>query len=424
MGDALEEHRRLDAARIRFLGNIVHELRTPLTVVMGQLEAAMEGNDSAAPTRALRVAARNARRIERMVEQTLQLSSLDAGTLEPRLRELDLATYLESVVFSFEELADRKGLLLEYLARPGSIPARLDSDHVTAIVSNLLSNAMKYTPEGGRVGVAVEVLSGGEGDQVRILVTDTGPGISRERQEGIFRRFQRGPEHDEFHPWGAGTGLALVRELAGIQGGDVTLESEEGRGARFTVTLPRIRSGGEAAVAPLTAMDGAEALELARSAVPDALVSDVRMPGMDGLEVCRRLRTDERTSHIPVLLLSERSGVEERVRALGGGADDFLPKLVDGRELRARVRQSILSREALPATTAQAPASQRRTVTPWGTIRILLSKVSVMPRAESFPDSEKNPAFDPPLARRGVNRSRNPGRITSSETRRVPRFES
>lgn len=208
----------LDAARVRFFGNIVHELRTPLTLVLGQIEAAQVEDDAAPRAHMLRVAARNARRIERLAEQALQLTRLDAGTLEARPRDVDVVPYLESLVLSFEELAERKGVLLEFFGRPRSIPGRLDTDHLTTIVSNLVSNALKYTPAGGRVGVAVEALPGDDGGVLQLVVADTGPGIERGRQPRIFGRFARGPEDDRLHPSGAGIGLALVRELARLQG--------------------------------------------------------------------------------------------------------------------------------------------------------------------------------------------------------------
>lgn len=400
----LQRHQELDAARIRFFGNIAHELRTPLTVVLGQIEAAQVEEDAAAHAHALRVAARNARRIERLAEQALQLTRLDAGTLEPRPRDVDVVPYLESLVLSFEELAERKGVLLEFFGRPRSIPSRFDTDHLTTIVSNLVSNALKYTPAEGRVGVAVEALPGDEGGVLRLVVADTGPGIERERQPRIFDRFARGPEEDRLHPSGAGIGLALVRELARINGGDAEVESEPGRGARFVVTLPHAGPVAEPTGSNLTELedrleiteeilyrttaersppapssdrptilvaddsadlrewlgtelqeigdvipsaDGAVALEVARDSLPDAVVADVRMPGLDGVELCRRLRSDERTSHIPVLLLSVRSTIDRRVEGLEAGADDYLAKPVDPRELRARVAGLMATREAL-----------------------------------------------------------------------------
>ncbi len=400
----------VDAARIRFFGNVAHELRTPLAVVLGQIESALTTADDETRGRQLRMAARNARRLERLADQALELTRLDAGALTADRREMEVVEFLEALVLSFGELAERKGLLLEYVAKPRSITCALDPDQLTTIVTNLLSNALKYTPAGGRIGVAVEVRpamqSDSDGDRLLITVADSGPGITPERQEAIFERFVRGEEADRLHPAGAGIGLALARELARIHDGTIRLVSEPGRGARFIVDLPlghadpsttstapvasrerpRIteeilhRTTGveeasntereseratilivddhadlrdwlasELAEAGrvITAADGADALEIARATLPDLIVSDIRMAGLDGFELCRRIRGDERTSHVPVILLSAGSSVDRRVEGSEAGADAFLHKPVDGRELRAKVAALLANRRAL-----------------------------------------------------------------------------
>lgn len=400
----------LDAARIRFFGNVAHELRSPLAVVLGQIEAALTTADAETRGRQLRMAARNARRLERLADQALELSRLDAGVLTADRQEIEVVGFLESLVLSFGELAERKGLLLEYVANPRSIVCPLDPDQLTTIVTNLLSNALKYTPPGGRIGVAVEVRSASQGasggDRLLITVADTGPGIAPERQEAIFERFVRGEEADRLHPSGAGIGLALARELARIHEGTIRLVSELGRGARFVVDLPlghaigstvvtgsfaegerppiteeilhrttgvqeASNGGGEEERATLlvvddhadlrdwlanelaeagrviTAGDGVAALAMAQATLPDVIVTDVRMAGLDGFAFCRRIRADERTSHVPVVLLSAGSSVDRRVEGSEAGADAFLAKPVDGRELRAVVKSLLESRRVL-----------------------------------------------------------------------------
>jgi len=379
-----------DAGRTRFFGNIVHELRTPLTLVLGEIDAALRETDPEKRAHELRVAQRSARRIERLAEQALELTRLDAGALEPTVRDLDVTSFLESLVMSFEELAERKGVLLEFVARPRRVAARVDPDQLTTIVSNLLANAFKYTPAGGRVGVAAELRPP---DRLLITVADTGPGIPAERKEDVFLRFRRGPDDDVRHPGGAGIGLALARELARVAGGDLTLDTVAPEGARFRVVLPLglaleqpprapldatqrpevtdeilYRTTGDHAERPadpalpailvvddsadlrdwiaatlegvgaVTGVNSAErALDAAQGAVPDLVISDVRMADMDGVELCRRLRADERTSHIPIVLLSVRAEVESRLGGLEAGADEYLPKPIDARELVARV---------------------------------------------------------------------------------------
>lgn len=398
-----------DAARVRFLGNIAHELRTPLTLVLGQLDAALVEADDAARAHQLRVAGRSARRIKRLADQALELARLDAGALTPDLRDMEIVPFVESLVMSFEELAERRGVLLEFFSRPRAIRCVLDPEQLTTIVSNLLSNALKYTPAGGRIGVVMEARGAATGldaaGTLRITVADTGPGIAPERHSQIFERFSRGPDDDRLHAGGAGIGLALARELTRIHGGTITVQSEVGRGARFIVELPLGHPGPAADEPPILvgeerpeitaeilyrttadpqpadppspelprilvvddsadlrdwiatqlaevgsavqAADGVEALEVARESVPDLVISDVRMVRLDGVELCRRLRADERTSHIPIVMLTVRSAVEQRVEGIEAGADEYLTKPLDARELRARVAGLLATRQRL-----------------------------------------------------------------------------
>jgi signal transduction histidine kinase/DNA-binding response OmpR family regulator len=398
-----------EAARIRFFGNIVHELRTPLSLVLGQIDAAAVEVDAGRRGHQLRVAARNARRLSRLADQALALTRLHVGAVEPQAREVDSVPFLESLVMSFEELADRKGVLLEFFARPRSIACRLDADQLTTIVSNLLSNAFKYTPAGGRVGVAVDTLPATTGTDrrgtLRITVADTGPGIAPDRQAEIFEPFMRGPDAARLHPDGAGIGLALAREMARAQGGDLTVESAVGRGARFLVELPLHARRPVPAAPPLLAggvrppitdeilyrtsaeeqpphedatdrprilvvedsadarewlrdglmelgdvmgaAGGRAALEQAQQSVPDLILTDLRMADMDGIELCHRLRADERTSHIPIIMLSVISAVDQRIAGLEAGADEYVSKPVEARELRVRVATLLARRREL-----------------------------------------------------------------------------
>ena len=408
---ALDRAHATDAARVRFFANIAHELRTPLTLVLGQIDAALDEDDQAKRCHELRVAARHARRLQRLADQALELAQLDAGTLHSHPIALDIVPFLESLVMSFEEHAERNGILLEFIARPRSIIYPTDTEQMTTIVSNLLSNAFKFTPSGGRVGVAVEVRTEDDAEDaagiLTITVADTGAGIPVAQLETIFERFQRAEDSATRRVPGAGIGLALASELVRLQGGTIAVRSEVGRGSRFTVNFPVGHVGERSGQPPLVtgsdrpeitaevlyrttgvdghepveatdpdrptilvaednddlrewlsetlredaqvieAPDGESALERARDLMPDLVLSDVRMPGLDGIALCRRLRSDERTSHVPVVLLSVRGGLEQRLEGLEAGADDFLAKPAEARELRTRVRTLIATRRAL-----------------------------------------------------------------------------
>ncbi len=398
-----------DAARLRFFANVAHELRTPLTLILGELDAALDEPDAEARAHQLRVAGRQARRLERLADQALDLTRLDAGSLEARPVDLEVVPYLESLVMSFGELAERTGIRLEFIARPRSIGSTIDPEHLATIVTNLLSNAFKYTATGGRVGVAVEERADSAstaGGSLTITVADTGTGIPEDQQQRIFEPFVRGAQQDGDDPGGAGIGLALANELCRLAGGRITVESRPGRGSRFVVHLPLDRAvprrdapalvtgsdrpaitaemlyrttdaDGTETDAPteerptllvvedhadmrdwladqlreigsvVQAADGVDGLAQARALVPDLIVTDVRMPGLDGLELCRRLRADERTSHIPIVIASVLDSVDRRLEGIEAGADEYLGKPLDARELRARVGALMALRQSL-----------------------------------------------------------------------------
>lgn len=447
----LERQAALDAARIRFFANVVHELRTPLNVVLGQIDAALGEPDAATRERQLRVASRNARRLQRLADQALELTRLDAGGLAADRQTIEVVGFLESLVLSFGELAERKGILLEFIARPRTVVTEVDPHQLTTIVTNLLSNALKYTPGGGRIGVAVEVRAAApeqaSGDRLWVTVADTGPGIAPDRHEEIFRPFVRGAEADRLDPAGAGIGLALARELARIHAGTIRVEGEPGRGTRFIVDLPLGARGALATAEPLlptdggrppiteeilhrttgvgdidaggatssgpvilvaddhadlrdwmaqelgalarveTVGDGAGALVRAGEVLPDLIVADVRMPGLDGRALCRRLRSDERTSHIPVVLLSAAATTDDRVAASEAGADGFLAKPVEGRELLAMVSALLATRQTLRERFRTQVVLKPSEISPRSVDQLFLEKVTTTIE-EHFDDSD------------------------------------
>jgi DNA-binding response OmpR family regulator/two-component sensor histidine kinase len=377
----------LDNARVEFLANIVHEIRTPLTVIQGQIDAALIEADDKKRQRQLRAASRNARRLERLANQVHDLTQLSAGSLPARLRKVELLPFVESLVMSFEDLADRKGLLLEFYAKRGSIRGRVDPDHLTTIISNLMSNAVSFTPAGGRIGVALDFAAP---NLMQLAVVDTGVGIAKERQEHIFDTFAR---HSGAGPTGAGIGLALARELARLHDGDITLQSQPGKGCRFDVAIPvgteivdddshlltaavdrpevtseilyrstvqsapqndrpgqpsvllidandEFRQWAAEVLADVASVDSEKsvdvALRLASELAPDLIIVDDHPPGSDAVEFTRRIRGDERTSHVAVALISARRDSDRRIEALDAGADEYLEKPIAGRELCAR----------------------------------------------------------------------------------------
>jgi signal transduction histidine kinase/ligand-binding sensor domain-containing protein/DNA-binding response OmpR family regulator len=400
-----DQLRELDRARSRFFANVSHEFRTPLTLTLGPLDdlrAGLHGPLTPPMQVQVELARRNAARVLDLINQILDLARAEAGRMPLRARRLDVAALAAAVVQSFRPYAERKALTLDTDLPARPVLAWADPEQLGKVLSNLLSNALKFTPEGGTVRVTVAA----DAAAVRIAVRDGGPGIPADERARIFDRFHRVESTAGTQP-GTGIGLALARELTEMHGGSLTVESAEGFGSTFTVNLktgrahlaagqivddltpwmppvlspvppPPPEAGGDATGEPVDddvttvlvvddnaeirsyvrrhlapryrvveAADGAAGLELARRLLPDLVLSDVMMPGLDGYELCRALRGDAETDFIPVILLTARAESEDRLAGLREQADDYLTKPFDVRELVARVDNLIALRKRL-----------------------------------------------------------------------------
>lgn len=363
--------------------NVSHEFRTPLTLILGPLDQLIEKakNSSEQKPMFLRLR-RNANRLLNLVDQLLFLARTTGSHYQTR-ETLRLDECVEYLVSSFQPLADEKNLQLT-TTKCHAASVLANKDAVESMVSNLLSNAIKYTPAGGQIIVSLERLS----DTVKLSVSDTGRGLSISEQATIFERFTRLDEDRSVE--GTGIGLALVRELAEAHEGDIEVESVIGEGTTFSLILPltaaavpvqeRTEAPAPDQEAPgsgtsirqnvliidddrdmleyvaecleqdfhcIIASNGREGLELALELVPDVIVSDVMMPEVDGYELSRAIREDERLSHIPIILLSARGSRKSRIEGWNAYADDYLVKPFDHNELRARIHSLLKVRELL-----------------------------------------------------------------------------
>ncbi|WP_456427063.1 ATP-binding protein [Rhodocaloribacter sp.] len=428
----------LDQIKSRFFANITHEFRTPLTLTIGPLEDLLDVSDlSADDAEQIRLSLRNARRLLRLINQILDVSRLEAGRLHLHARPYDLTAFLRELARAFTPLAERKRIALTFEAGAGPLMLYFDTDQMEKVFGNLLSNALKFTPEGGAVCVTVSEDAG----HAVVRVADTGPGIAPDDLAHIFDRFyQTGESASKLQP-GTGIGLALVKELVELHGGTIVVESAVGRGSTFAVRLPKGKDhfapdqlaaaaeetfeavwedaedrlmryadppepdagagapepdAGDGAPEPdapdarddvplvllvddnaelrvfvrrhlepvyrvAEAEDGAAALALARQCVPDLIVSDVMMPGMDGDALCRAVKADPEIDFVPVILLTARASMEGKLRGLEEGADDYLTKPFEMRELVVRVRNLIEQRRRLRARWAGDGAGIRLT---------------------------------------------------------------
>ena len=400
--DALAE---LDRAKTAFLANVSHEFRTPLTLLLGPIEdamAALQASGSGVTDEQLErltTAHRNARRLLRLVNALLDFSRVESGTAAPDLVSCDLGEFTAQIASSFSELCARAGLELRLDC--GSATAEVDPRMWETIVLNLMSNAVKFTFTGS---ISVHVRAS-DGDRVTVQIADTGIGIPPADLDRLFDRFFRASNPRARTVEGSGIGMSLVRSLVDSQGGTIRVDSEVDLGTTVTIelpaaapatssgaSLPRPARGdadayvdealqwlaGDSPVLPeaggrqlvlvvddnadmrrhlervlserwdtLTVGDADSALAVVRKRSPDLVVTDVMMPGIDGLDFVARLRADPQSSSVPVIMLSARAGLEAAGEGLARGADDYLVKPFRSVDLVNRVaaRLEVAARE-------------------------------------------------------------------------------
>jgi len=396
----------MDELKTRFFTNVSHEFRTPLTLTLGSLEDALTDVSLASETRRrLEAAIRNARQLNALADELLDLAKLDAGQMPLRAAKTDLTAFLRGRVRAFQPWAERKGVNLIFQADCELLEAWFDHAKMEQIFSNLATNALKHTPAQGKVLVRVSREEG----RACFSVKDTGAGIPADELPQVFDRFYQARGQESGRIKGAGIGLSLAQELAKLHGGDIQVSSELGFGSDFRVSFPlgkeRLRpeqivetvlpaEAPLSATAPfaeetvgigpnpagplddpdapavlvvedhpevraylsehlgsqyrlLTAENGREGLVLAREHIPDLVVSDVMMPEMDGFELCEQLKNDDKTCHVPVVLLTAKASEESAIAGLNIGADDYLVKPFSVDALLSRIANLIENRRLL-----------------------------------------------------------------------------
>ncbi|MVM33171.1 tetratricopeptide repeat protein [Spirosoma sp. HMF4905] len=413
--------KNLDAVKSRFFTNITHEFRTPLTLIMGTMSAKMYELTNRPETLLYKneatVMQRNAQRLLHLINQLLDLSKLESGRLDLQTQTSDLRPLLNVVSALFSSLASQRHIRLSVHLSPFPLPVNHDPDQLEKVMTNLLSNAFKFTPDGGEI-----TLSGGsvqihEQAFVELTVDDTGIGVAPDQATQVFERFYQGTAPQQDRQPGTGVGLSLVKEIVELHGGTIRIEPKPTPGARVVVCLPiaiQTAPVNELAISestpnPVTldtifeaddplpiaesevmelrkfstnqvdtshqplllivddnddirlfvreqmsrnyrvleSGNGQSGLLSAQENLPDLIISDWMMPDMDGLEFCHRIKTDDRTNHIPFILLTALSAQDKRLTGLETGADDYLTKPFDSRELLVRTQNLIASRQTL-----------------------------------------------------------------------------
>jgi len=413
-----EKLKEMDKVKSRFFANISHEFRTPLTLIMGPLEQILSDCRDREMERKMNLMLRNSQRLLNLINQLLDLSKLDSGRMKLQAVRQNIVSFLKGMKDSFALVAQQHEVDLTFHYEKENITLYFDSEKMENVMCNLLINAIKFTPPGGKVSVSVTACSP---EVAEISVRDTGIGIPREQLEYIFDRFFQAEEPSRAHQLkGTGIGLALTKELVNLHHGRLDVHSRVGepRGTEFIIQLPMgkehlkpeeiieiaegetpaaskipssmlieeekseietketmdtiepgkdgahendiilvvedsadvreyIRGSLEPTYTVVEAKDGEEGINKAKEIIPDLIISDVMMPGIDGFELCRVLKKDVLTSHIPVIMLTAKAADEDVLEGLETGADDYITKPFNTKILCARIKNLIDLRRQL-----------------------------------------------------------------------------
>ena len=393
-----------------FFANLTHEFRTPLTLILGYLEELMQAENQNRSVLFDQIAANlqlNARQLHQLINQIMDLVKLESGQYRLQVSQGNLGAQVKSITSAFNLLAKKKGIRLEFNTHKGEdLRCWYDADVINKVVFNLLSNAFKYTAEEGEITLFLTLKGeGGDKRQMNLTLTDNGSGIPEAELPHIFERYYQAEQPAGVFSKGSGIGLSMIKQLVELHKGSIQVESEWEKGSSFTVSLPvnredfsreELLSPDEEVVSttaalfeppvhskieyePLNdssvphlliveddeeirrfvarqlsqsyriseAVDGLSGWQAVLKLQPDLIISDVMMPGSDGMDLCAKIKSDQRTSHIPVILLTGLGDETNQIKGFESGAEAYLTKPFSRRELRVRIRKLLEQRRRL-----------------------------------------------------------------------------
>lgn len=383
-----DQQLEMDELKLRFFTNISHEFRTPLTLILTPLDELIDRETDKEKRNLLEVINKNARNLLRLVNQLLDFRKLDNHVHKLQQSHGDVIQFLKEQASLFNDAMEKKRINYSFTTDVPSLNMWFDADKLGKIMVNLLSNAYKFTPEGGHVSVCIKITNEGT---LSVSVQDDGVGIPEKDLERIFERFYQVNPADGYAAEGSGIGLHIVKEFVELHGGKVHAETLPEKGSLFEFWLPIVSEAPEQPKAilheeheqdelsaeetskedelpkllviednmellsfltdqlknehvVLQATNGVDGKEIAFAEIPDMILSDVMMPLMDGIELCQILKSDIRTSHIPFILLTAKSGEESKLEGLTAGADDYITKPFNLNILKVKIRNIIESR--------------------------------------------------------------------------------
>jgi len=394
-----EQAKELDRQKIKFLTNLSHEFRTPISLILAPVDNLLVKTNATELNQPVLAIRRNAKRLLNLVDQLLDIKNMQHQEVQLNLQCRDIILFIRDTCEQFTDLSLRKGIDFKIDCQIEALYMDFDPEKLERILFNLLSNAFKFTARGGHVTLGIaEQSAPGERQWLSIKVSDRGIGISEEDQEKIFDRFYQTETDQSMLNQGSGIGLSIVREFVQLHHGSVSVQSEPGRGSIFTVKLPVVTSGQTPAAAtgvsapaavgevisghdttfvkrersdpedPSTvlivedndefrhylkeslmpfyhvveATNGKEGWQKTLGNHPELIVSDIAMPEMDGISMSQKIKSDKRTKHIPIILLTASTGEQQQLEGLNSGANDYLTKPFNFEILNAKINNLIL----------------------------------------------------------------------------------
>ncbi|MDR2774875.1 MAG: response regulator [Tannerella sp.] len=401
-----ERQKQLSESKLQFFTDVSHEIRTPLTLILSPIEKLKTTTKDEKTLAVYKIIHQNALRILRLVNQLMDLRAADKGKLKLKLEKTSLKEFVEKIMNSFRELSVAKQINFNLVAEENFPAVYIDRDCIDKVIFNMLSNAFKFTGKGGRITTFLDVKEG----KLEISVEDTGIGIAKENQTRIFDRFYQVENHEAQAYMGTGIGLHLSKMMVELHRGKIFVESEPGKGAKFFVRLPLDKSiykpeefgntpgdviamtaqpffpllqgeldsktckGDRINALPTQSLllveddpdiihyieselsprykvykagNGKDGLNKALKYIPDIVISDIVMPEMDGLVLCKALKSNDKTCHIPVILLTAKTHIEQIIEGIEMGADSYIPKPFNLKHLETRIEKLIELRKKL-----------------------------------------------------------------------------
>jgi signal transduction histidine kinase/ligand-binding sensor domain-containing protein/DNA-binding response OmpR family regulator len=443
----IQRVQELDMMKVKFFTNVSHEFRTPLTLILTPIERLIKKVTDPDQLVQFQLIQRNGRRLMTLVNQLLDFKKLEVHDIKFNPSRGDIVSFTKETALSFSDLSEKKHIRLEFKSSIDHLDTLFDQDKLEKILFNLLSNAFKFTLEGGVISVNLDLIREGSDHFIEIAVKDTGIGIPQDKIDKIFEPFFQSDLPKSIINVGSGIGLSITKEFIRIHGGRINVESEVGKGSCFRITIPRIEPGvvtdrdpeedviislNEEKTPAITepnadhnldkgvvkgkkrtillvednddfrfylkdnlkflytiheARNGQEGYEMIISTQPDLIVSDIMMPEMSGIELCTKLKSDERVSHIPVILLTAKSSEDQRLEGFKSGADDYITKPFNFEVLEARIENLLRRREKSQKTfrkTLEVKSSELQ-ITPLD-VKFIENAVKCVEKNVSSPD--------------------------------------